>query len=241
MGKQVLNNHVKPFTLYIDTYTTGFQEHVNLSLLKPIEPQLKRQRLHFNIHDLRTGYFNEFKKIIEHNASLRLDFGWSFESSIHLTEVMDYCVKNVIPKYNVSIGRMVSDLRCSWLGFEPHNMYDKEVYKNFSPRELVIYNNEIIDFQIEIAKTISSHPIYIQHAFMKDDWYRFETFKVIRKDRELLEEKFHYHMNAIRQILGPVALPRDILEKDIGMHFLYHPDLFFELLEFSILKGDIYE
>jgi hypothetical protein len=154
---------------------------------------------------------------------------------------MDDCVEEVAPKYNPDIGRMVSDLRCSWLGFEPHNMYDKEIYKDLSSYELINFNNDIVDFQTDIVKSLITHPIYTQHAFLKDEWYRFETFKAIRKNRDLLEEKFHYYIKSIQEISVIVSLPRDLLEQDIGVHYLYHNDLFFELLEFYVLKGVIYE
>lgn len=241
LGTTDTKYNVNHFTLHIDTYTTGFQVHSTINLLKPIEEQLQRRRLNIGPHVVQYGYEENLKKTIEHNASLRIDFGWAFESMSHFTAIMNECIEKVIPKYNVNVGRMVSDMRCSWLGFEPHNMYDKDVYKHFRPIELVIYNNEIIDFQTEIVKTVSTHPIYIQHALIRDTWYRFETFKAIRKDRVLLEEKYHSYMKSIREISGVTSIPRDILEDEIGTHFLYHPDLFFELLEFSILKGDVYE
>jgi hypothetical protein len=238
MAGSILNSDVKYFNLSIDMYTTGFQEHAKIDLFKPIEPQLRRQRLNPSFMTLTS---EEIKQIIEYNASLRFDFGWSFEHSGHLETIMAECVKEIASKYAPNIARMVSDMRCSWLGFEPHNMYDKDAYKDLNVYGLVYLNNELIDFQVEVVKIVSNHPIYRQHAFVRDDWYRFESFKAVRKDRELLEEKFHYYMTSIKEISCILSLPRDILESCIGMHFLYHPDLFFELLEFSILKGDVYE
>lgn len=228
------------FTLSSDQYTTGFQEHASINLLKPLEPQLDRRRLFHRARDKNDGKPLELKKIIEHNASLRVDFGWSFESDEHILIVVGDALKEAAPKYPDKICRIVSDMRCSWVGFEPHNMYDKDVYKDLSVYSLIIYNNEIIDFQTEIIKLITNHPLYRQHALLRDEWYRFEEFKIIRKDRDLLSEKYHYYMKALKDISGLVSIPRDILESNIGTHFLYHPDLFFELLEFSILKGDVY-
>jgi hypothetical protein len=238
MDRTILNSDVKYFNLSMDMYTTGFQEHATIDLFKPIEPQLRRQRLNPNLMALNA---EEIRQIIEYNASLRFDFGWSFESSTDLEAIMRECVAEITPKYSRNIARMVSDMRCSWLGFEPHNMYDKDSYRDLNLYGLVHLNNELIDFQVEVVKIVSNHPIYRQHAFLRDDWYRFESFKAVRKDRDLLADRFHYYMNAVRDISGIVSLPRDILENSIGMHFLYHPELYFELLEFSILKGDVYE
>lgn len=226
------------FTLSYD-YITGFQDHIRIDLLNPYD--LRRQRLSPSRTDHNSSDPIELKKIIEHNASLRVDFGWSFESDKHLISIMNDCMQDIIPKYNVNVGRIVSDMRCSWIGFEPHNMYDKEEYKDFSVYSLIVYNNEIIDFQSEVIHAVVNHTIFRQQAFLRDEWYRFETLKAVRKDRELLNESYQYYMKAIHDTCGLMSIPRDLLENNIGAHFLYHPDLFFELLEFSILKGEVYE
>jgi hypothetical protein len=231
---------VKNFTLSTDQYTTGFQEHARIDLHRPIEDQLNRRRL-YHRRGTEEGKAENIKQIIEHNASLRVDFGWSFESETHYKMIMDDCLKVVLPKYNINVGRLVSDLRCSWLGFEPHNMYDKDEYRDFSVYSLIIYNNEIIDFQIDIVKAMCHHEIYRQHALIRDEWYRFGVFKAARKDRAALAEWYQFYMNSIHSVTELKAIPRSIVEENIGTHFLHHPDLFFEMLEFSILKGEVYE
>jgi hypothetical protein len=40
---------------------------------------------------------------------------------------------------------------------------------------------------------------------------------------------------------GINSIPRSFVEEFIGCHFLHHPDTFFELVEFFMLKGNIYD
>jgi len=219
--------------------TTGFQEHVSLSLLKPVASQLRRRRL-YHRSGREKGDPEAIKKIIETNASLRVNFGWAFESSHHYNIIMDGVIKEIVPLYNEHAGLMTTDGTCCWIGFVPHNSYDREVYKDMPVHELIEFNNNIIDFQIKVVEFISNHLIFRQHAMMRDHYYRFSFFKEIRKDREALADAYHYYMNAVHETCLINCILRDSVEEQIGCHYLNHPDLFFELLEFSILKGVIY-
>jgi hypothetical protein len=201
---------------------------------------MKRRKLEIR-RDLNEGDHHQLKRIIEKNASLRIDFGWSFESETHYKTIMKECIETVAPYYNSSVAKMMADLTCSWLGFVPHNSYDKEVYKDLSTYGLIIYNNELVNFQINVVTFIIEHRLYKQHAMLRDEWYRFEFFKNVRKDKVALEAAYHGYIDCIKDICMLKAIPRDLLETQIGCHFLYESDLFFELLEFSILKGEIYE
>ncbi len=223
----------------LDPCIIGFQEHVKLNLQKPVADQLRRRKL-FHRGGTAAGNPTEIKKIIEHNASLRVDFGWSFESSYHYQIIMNGVVDKIVPCYSEHAGLMTTDGTCSWLGFVPHNAYDREVYNDLNIHSLIEFNNDIIDFQTKVVEFVCDHQIFKQHAIMRADYYRFSYFKNIRKDRDLLAEAYRYYMNAIHEVCLINAIPREILEEQIGCHFLYHPDLFFELLEFSILKGEIY-
>ena len=230
---------MKKFTITHDASTIGFQEHIVFTPLKPIDNQLHRIRL--SIEKDADGNPEEFKRVIDYNSSLRVDFGWSFESSYHFDTIMNECVEEVIPKFNVATGLMTTDMTCCWLGFIPHNSYDREVYKDLSRYGLILYNNELIDFQTEIITFIVNHPIFRQHAILRDDRYRFEYFKDLRKNRSALAEAYRYYMDAIHEVGLLPAISRDIMEEQIGCHFLREPDLFFELVSFSKLKGEIYE
>ena len=85
-----------------------------------------------------------------------------------------------------------------------------------------------------------NHRIFKQHALMRDNNYRFSYFKSRRDNKAELAEAYHFYMNSIHEACLLNQVTRDIVELDIGCHFLSCPDLFFELLEFSILKGEIY-
>jgi hypothetical protein len=208
--------------------------------MSPFPGQLNRRRLyHRSIGD--SGSEAVIKKIIEQNSSLRIAFGWSFESTTSFEEVMQDCVTHVIPKYNISAGNMCSDTRCDWLGFMPFNVFEQSVYEDLSLYNLILFNNEMIDYQIEVVTYVANHKLFRQHAIVRGHRYRYEYFKTIRKDNNRLSDMFMYYINAIKETSLVTSIPRDIVEQDIGCHFLYHPEVFFELLEFSILKGDICE
>jgi hypothetical protein len=154
--------------------------------------------------------------------------------------VMDDCIRDVIPMFNQYAGLMTADSSCYWIGFVPHNFYDREVYKDMSLYSLILFNNDIIDFQIKVIEYISNHEISRQRAIINNDHYRFDYFKNIRKNRSALSEAYQYYINSINIVENINTIPRDLVEQDIGCHFLYQPDLFFELLEFSILKGEVH-
>jgi hypothetical protein len=226
------------FIITTETCTMGFQEHVTINLLQPIYKQLNRHVIGFtntkdSIHDILN--------IIEENSSLRVDFGWSFESSFFYKTIMDDCIKQIIPNFIDSIGCMTSDMRCSWLGFVPYNTFERAAYENLNMYELILFNNEIVDFQYNVVKFVTEHILYRQHALLRNNRYRFAVFKEVRKDPIALADKYHYYMKAINEVGLINSLPRELLEEHIGSHFLYYPDLYFELLEFSLLKGEVYE
>jgi hypothetical protein len=152
---------------------------------------------------------------------------------------MKDCIQTVIPKYNIMSGNMCSDLRCDWLGFMPFNAFEKEAYKDLSIYNLILFNNELIDFQEEVVKFVSDHKIFRQHAIVRDERYRFNLYKSIRKNPKELYSKFLYYVESLKETSLPGNIPREFIEQGIGCHYLYHPEIFFELLEFSILKGDI--
>jgi len=228
------------FVITNETCNIGFQEHVTLNILKPIYDQLGRRTLaHRNGGN--KGNAEEIKKIIEKNSSLYVGFGWSFESSHFYNIIMNDCIREVIPNFNEHAGQMISDTRCSWLGFVPHNTFEKSAYENLNIPELILFNNELVNFQHDVIRFIAQHIIYRQHALLRDDRYRFAIFKAVRKDRIALADAYYYYMRAVHDVGLINALPRELLEEHIGSHFLHHPDLYFELLEFSILKGEVYE
>lgn len=221
-----------------DRCSIGFAEYVRLNPSFPIVPQLWRKKLELGVtHSI--GERDTIKAIIAHNASLKIEFGWSFESGLHFQEIMEDAIAEISPRYNDSVGTMITDMCCSWIGFVPHNMYDKEIYKDLSTYGLILYNNEIVDFQVDIINFITNHKIFKQHAILRDDLYRFDVFKKIRTDRHLLEDAYRYYMDSIHYICGVGSIPRDMLEEQIGCHFLREPDLFFELVAFSKLTGEI--
>lgn len=225
------------FIIQSDPYQSGFNHHVTLNLEEPIDEQLSRWRLD-------NGYVYDeveftIRRVIVRNSSLRVDFGWSFESEEHFKQIMHDCIKEVAPKYKYDFGTIVSDTRCSWLGFVQFNIFERDEYEQLDKDSQVIFNNQLIAFQIELVTKITEHNIFIQHSLLRNNSYRYKFFKSKRKDRNLLSSAYQCYVTAIKESGMLIKIPKEIIETDIGCHYLNHPDLFFELLEFSILKGDV--
>ncbi len=227
------------FTISHDACTIGFQNHVTLALCSPIEEQLRSRTLKFRA--AYQGSAAALKNIIIRNSSLRIDFGWSFESGKHFEDMMDDCIRDVLPRYNIALPLMTTDMRCSWLGFVPYNTFESDEFNRLSLNNLILFNNDLVNFQADVVKYMSEHKMFLRTALLRCDPYRFNYFKAKRKNVIELEDAYHEYMDSIKDVCMLNGLPRDILEENIGCHFLYHPDLFFELLELSVLKGDVYE
>jgi hypothetical protein len=231
---------VPKFEITRDTSTVGFHTHVTIDLLKPLEDQLHRQKLYLRSGSEK-GDPNTIKKIIENNSSLRLAFGWSFESERFLSDMMNECLYELCDSFNSSMPRIVSDMRGDWIGFMPYNSFEQYEIEQLSLYGMILFNNELINFQIDVAKFITQHRAYRQHAITRDRNYRFNLFKTIRKSPDDLDDAFQYFIAAIKETTGLPKVPRSYVEECVGTHYLHYPELFFELMEFYTLKGLIYE
>ncbi len=226
------------FNLHSETCTTGFQLHATVTPLNPIPASIQGRSIRHN--SFISGITNTgLKKIIDRNTSLRIEFGWSFESDIVFNRLMQDCVSTIGPKYGISTYNLISDMRCSWLGFMPLNSFEKYEYEDLSTYSLIIYNNEIIRFQEEVLTYVTHQKEFIQHAISRDKDYRYDYFKPIRTNRDKLETAFNDFVMAIRETIMMDSIPLCIIEESIGCHYLHYPDLFFELVSFNTLKGYI--
>lgn len=224
--------------LYQNYYSTGFQEVITLQIDKPICDQLRRVKLDpYTLSDFKDT--RTLKKIIEKNSSLRINFGWSFESLDMLETMMKECIEEVLPRYESSVGNMVSDCQCSWIGFVPFNVFDKVIYEELSADSLIRFNNELINFQIDVVEFISRYKSFRSHSLLRNDTYRFKYYKEIRHNTEKLSDAFHYYMDSIKDTSGLEIIPQGFIEESIGCHYLHHPEIFFEILNFYKLKGSI--
>jgi hypothetical protein len=114
------------------------------------------------------------------------------------------------------------------------------VYEDLSTYGLIIFNNDLIDFQIAVISFIAQHKSFKEHSLLRNESYRFDYYKAIRQDPIALEDAFHYFIDSIKETSGLEVIPQGYLEECIGCHYLHHPDVFFELLDFYTLKGSIY-
>lgn len=229
------------FTITEDSCTTGFHEHVTLDPLKPVVDQLRRRKLHFRSGSDQ-GNPRKMLNIIAENSSLRIAFGWSFESIYIYSKIMKECIEAIEPQHNIFT--MTSDSRCDWLGFMPFNIFQRAEYEDLDVRNLIAFNNDLIDFQVDVLSFLLQNKIFLQHSLMRNNDYRFNYFKARRTDRTALSDAFGYYLECAAADCGVESiegLPLKLIEEDIGCHYLRHPDLFFELLSFHVLKGNIYE
>lgn len=225
------------FTILDETCSTGFYQHVLVNISKAIPSQLRRRII--TVQDVCNSIsIIEVQRIIIENSSLRIAFGWSFESSAQYEEVVNECLSGL----NHSLyGGIVSDLRADWIGFLPFNTFESEAYNHLGLNSLVLFNNNLVNFQIYLIERITKHKLFLQHSFLRNNDYRFQYFKAIRHDPVKLEDAFRFYVNAVKDTIQITEISRNELENQIGCHYLNHPDIFFELLEIFKLKGIVYE
>jgi len=228
------------FTITQETCKFGFHDHITLDPALSIPEQLNRKKLYYR-RPSDTGNPLKIQKIIEENSSLRIDFGWSFEASAMFETIINECIEKITPKYNIGVNHMTSDARCSWIGFMPANTFEKKMYEELSLYGMIIFNNELTSYQEEVVEYIVSHKIYKQHSLTRDNRYRFNYMKSIRKNEDALVDAYWQYIEAIKDTIQLKQIPRDIIEEDLGCHFLYYPTLFFELISLTKLKGELYE
>jgi hypothetical protein len=121
----------------------------------------------------------------------------------------------------------------------PYNIFERSVYENLSTEDLINFNNNICNFQIDIVQSILDNANYKHHLLIKDKNYRYDFFKLKRKNKEDLIDGFHYLLESLNELYPYDTYPIQFIEELIGSHFLYYPDTFFELIDFYTLKGKI--
>lgn len=226
------------FSILTESSTTGYHEHLRLDSHNSIDSLLAHRKIVVQGAITR----NELKTLLKQNSSLRVGIGWSFESIHHFFKIMKECEGQVMSKYPTLSNYLIeSDTRCDWFGFSKFNTFDEIFYQDFTADGLLKYNTLLLDFQESVIRFVVNHEIYRYHAILRDDRYRFEHYKKMRRNPSALEDGFRYYITAIREISGLSAVPREFIEEYLGCHYLHHPEVFFELLDFHTLKGDIYE
>lgn len=229
MGQFIISNETK---------NIDFHERIIIDPCLTVHSQLNRRQL-FQRSSGGIGNPLSIQKIIEQNSSLRIDFGWSFESETQFKSIIVECIEKISPKYNIDMIDIISDMRCSWIGFLPLDKDTRMAYANLSMYEMILFNNEIIAFEEEIVKYIVGHRVFRQHALTRDSRYRFNYLKSIREDADALEDAYWQYLTAIHDTVQIPQIPRDIIEQDLGCHFLKYPVLFSGLLLMTKLKGEL--
>lgn len=225
-------------------YRVGFQEHVSLARVQTVdEAVLRRRRLFYRHHTETTEQLQYIRRVLQSNSSLRIGFGWSFESTAFMINLFDECYADLIPRFErqITIPRTVSDFRADWFGFETFNLFDQTALEGLDAYQMIVFNNSLIDFQIDMVRFVVQHPHYRAHQLCRDDSFRYARFKQARQNPDSLEDLTKEYLDSLKITTGMLSFPREIIEQSIGMHFLNHSSLFFELMDFYSLQGTIYD
>jgi hypothetical protein len=134
-------------------------------------------------------------------------------------------------------------LECKWYEYiNERKYYCKSIKCHFSSIEYSICTCFcVIDFQTDVVKFVTQHACYRAHELCRNDQYRYRVFKQIRNQSGPLEDLTRQFLDALKYTSGMERFPRELIEQSVGVHFLQHPSLFFELMDFYSLQGTIYD
>ncbi len=206
---------------------------------EPIAGQICRRALKYVQGLSGDNERNEILQLLEWNSSLGVWFQWSFRQD-EFSKILSECEASVKPEFTGNIASVYSDNSCSWIGFLQFDTFDRLYYQDLCIEDLIDFNNRLIRYQTAVVEFITSHPLYKQYGIVYNDTYRYRHFKQLRKDPVALSGAFQYYIDSLLQI-GFAKVSVDTIDVDIGCHYLYHPDVYFELLDFNKLKGTVSE
>jgi hypothetical protein len=160
-----------------------------------------------------------------------------------MIDLFEDCFNELVPRFerHITIPKIVTDYRGDWFGFAPYNAFERGDYENRDLYQLILYNNSMIDFQTDVVKFVTQHACYRAHELCRNDQYRYRVFKQIRNQSGPLEDLTRQFLDALKYTSGMERFPRELIEQSVGVHFLQHPSLFFELMDFYSLQGTIYD
>lgn len=220
------NSHVH-FTYSMEINDFSLRRHI--PVLEIISGELNDERS-------RSHTFTKEKVVmsIQFNESLSFGFGFSVKPSNILEKIVSECLEKIS---NISFsGIIVSGRHCSSINFVPAKDNN---FMHLSLAELIDYHKDLIKFQITFIKLLTEHSLFIQSGLFRCNEYRFRAFKDIRNNRSKLIDLYNLYINAGTDLKTFSANDKDIVESEIGCHFLGDPSLFYELINFSILQGKI--
>lgn len=228
--------------LYVigDGRSIDFKTFVSVDLRTTIntEQLIERRTLGVFLDLYETGD-SALLRVLHQNSGLHVGFDWSFENTDLLNRVVEDCVNAVTLSGLILMQEIVTDFRADWIGFMPIDMEHTMRYSVYTVGEAISMNHNIVRFQYEFLQNLYKHPLAQQNCLLNDRDYRYWYFKQRTGNTDQLIEAYHYYMQGIHTILGISRISRDIVNMDIGCHYLSNPELFEELLNFSKLKGEI--
>lgn len=168
-----------------------------------------------------------------------INFQYVFECTDDELEAIMSDVNVPKPVHNELILNFYSDKSWDSIYIETFNGTVSDII-NYSPAILKSIYDEMIEYQRNIINQIINHAIFKRNALIFYEPYRHDRFLNIRNNTESLCDLARYYIESMHSTYNVFAT-EEIIEKEIGYHFLKFPDLYFELITFYKLKGMIHE
>lgn len=192
----------------------------------------------FHTQDPGRALRQQLLHTIQHNSSLRVQWPIQFESWTLYQAVVQAAVEQQGAGGVAQV--MVTDSELDWLGFTGHDMFDLDRINCYNHRQLIDFNNSMVNSQVSMVRAICSHKLFVQHLLLKDPDYRYRYFLERRNSRAELSQAYFFYIDSVKNIQQAQSVAQQQIEQEIGCHFISAAELYFELLSFSRLTGTVY-
>lgn len=190
------------------------------------------------LHHNNLNTKEDLVRSIRQFSGLYIDFGWAFETPDDIELIFNDFLDNYY-KSKYDFGDIFTDHRCSWFGFEPLWPINTSYLDDMSLEELNTYQEQLVDYQIDVITHVQNHPLIFKYFLTRDSEFRFDYLKSKRENIDELTNGFWEYVTASMEISRFPYVFKDILEKEIGCHFIDHSSIYHELLLVLKLKGQI--
>ena len=224
MGSFAIHEHGVKYTL------ASFNRFYKIDILRNVKDTFPQ---HIVTGDTKQELIENIRKA----SSLYVEIGWSFESAEDMTDIFTDCQIDCMSKFGSHLGDIVTDNRCSWFGFVPLDPITSNWLTLFTISELNYYYNCMVAYQTAVIEYIQGHQKFFKYALTRDDDFRFAYMKAQRNHTDQLIDTFWLYVNAKIEINKIPYVFRDIVEIQIGCHYMKCGTEFIQQLEILQLKG----
>jgi hypothetical protein len=212
---------------------------------QPVGLQLHRRRVHHNLY-LSDEQAPELLEIACNNSSLMIDLGYAAFKEAAVQTELTQIIKEV-DHHGIGLTVPVTtNSDCTFLTFHELDMHTMADLNCSRIEDLTLFNNRLIDYQTSLIERVVQQPVFTRNLLVYNSDYRFGVFKAARECPDQLSELFQTYIDCLLEARVPMApltavVPMWMVEQEIGCHFLGKPGLFYELVGFNVLKGNINE